>query len=80
MPTHSFTISSLSLGFTAFSEQACWKVKKFAGASSNRKSYHKEIFASIRNQKLGGVNGLPSPPPDPLAPNRPAFPGPPWPP
>ena len=73
MPTHSFTISSLSLGFTAFSEQACWKVKKIAGASSNRKSYHKEIFASIRNQKLGGVNGLPSPPPDPLAPKRPAF-------
>ena len=70
MPTHSFTISLLSLGFTAFSEQACWKVKKIAGASSNRKSYHKEIFASIRNQKLGGVNG---PPPDPLAPKRPAF-------
>ena len=36
MPPHSFTISSLSLGFTAFSEQACWKVKIFAGASSNR--------------------------------------------
>ena len=49
MPPHSFTISSLSLGFTAFSEQACWKVKIFAGASSNRKSYNKEVFASILN-------------------------------
>ena len=82
MPPISFTISSLSLGFTAFSEQAWRKVKKFAGASSNRKLSNKDIFASIRNQKLGGGNGFPSHSPDPLGPKHPAFwaPGPPGPP
>ena len=49
MPPISFTISSLSLGFTAFSELAWWKVKRFAGASSNRKLFNKEIVASIRS-------------------------------
>ena len=66
MPPFSFTISSLSLGFTAFSEQAWRKVKKFAGASNNRKLSNKDIFASIRTQKLGGGNGFPSHSPDPL--------------
>ena len=73
MPPISFTISSLSLGFTAFSELAWWKVKRFAGASSNRKLFNKEIVASIRNEKFGGGNGFRSGSLDPMAPKRPVF-------
>ena len=53
MPPHTYTISSLSLGFTAFSEQAWWKVKRFEGNSSNRKSSNREVSALIRTKNLG---------------------------
>ena len=70
MPPHTYTISSLSLGFTAFSEQAWWKIKKFAGTSSNRKSSNKEFLPIFQCAR---------PPPDPLSPKCPAFWAP-WPP
>ena len=76
MPPFSFTISSLSLGFTAFSEQAWWKVKNLRVPLVIEKSSNKENFASIRNQKLGVGNGFPSRTPDSLAPwpNYPPLP------